>query len=162
MAEAGTIRKIDISGRQKRFDFESEEHNHIHCIRCQRVDNIQLDHGNHAPMQPVDNRGYTIGGSRIEFFGYCPDCQEEIQEKGDTEMGGDACRTTSLSDSQRKILVTMAGNGGTYSSKDLAAASGMEAKQVSCQLAALKKKGFISSPVRCKYEITPQGKKALQ
>lgn len=46
-------------------------------------------------------------------------------------------------------------------SKDLAAATGLEAKQVSCQLTALKKKGFIESPVRCKYSITPEGKSAV-
>jgi predicted transcriptional regulator len=37
----------------------------------------------------------------------------------------------------------------------------LDPKQISCQLTALKKKGFVTSPVRCKYEITKNGKLAL-
>jgi predicted transcriptional regulator len=37
----------------------------------------------------------------------------------------------------------------------------MESKQVSCQITALKKKGYVASPERCKYAITADGKKAL-
>jgi predicted transcriptional regulator len=45
--------------------------------------------------------------------------------------------------------------------KEIAAAVGMESKAVSCKLTALKNKGFVDSPVRCKYAITPNGKAAL-
>jgi predicted transcriptional regulator len=34
-------------------------------------------------------------------------------------------------------------------------------KQISCQITALKNKGYVSSPARCKYEITEQGQSVL-
>lgn len=69
--------------------------------------------------------------------------------------------TAKLNDSQQAILKAMSAMDSVCGSKDLAAATGLEAKQVSCQLTALKKKGFIESPVRCKYSITPEGKSAV-
>ena len=66
-----------------------------------------------------------------------------------------------LSDSQQAILKAMSGMDSAYDSKELATVTGLEAKQVSSQLTALKKKGLIESPVRCKYSITAEGKNAL-
>lgn len=60
-------------------------------------------------------------------------------------------------DQQRQVLEALANSAAPSGSKELAAATGLESKQVSSQLTALKKKGFIASPVRCKYEITDQG-----
>lgn len=76
-------------------------------------------------------------------------------------MGCNKCGTEKLSDPQRKVLAALAKSKEACGGKDIAAASGMEAKQVSCQIAALKKKGYVASPERCKYEITEDGKKAL-
>lgn len=66
-----------------------------------------------------------------------------------------------LSDTQKAVLESLASANEPCGSKDIAATTGMESKKVSCQLTALKKKGLIHSPVRCKYEITQEGKKAL-
>jgi len=73
------------------------------------------------------------------------------------------CKTcgTGLSDKQREVLEALAKCKDACGSKDIAAESGLETKQVSCQLTALKKKGYVVSPVRCKYEITEEGKKAI-
>ena len=73
------------------------------------------------------------------------------------------CRTSTphLSDMQRAVLAALDGSGDDCSSRDIAAASGLKAQQVSCQLTALRKKGLINSPARCRYEITADGKKAL-
>ncbi len=43
LSGAGVIAKLEISGRQKRFDYDTENHDHIYCVQCQRVDNISLD-----------------------------------------------------------------------------------------------------------------------
>lgn len=67
-----------------------------------------------------------------------------------------------LSDTQKQVLESLAKTDEPCGSKDIAATTGMEAKKVSCQLTALKKKGFISSPVRCKYAITTEGRDILQ
>ena len=73
-----------------------------------------------------------------------------------------ACSTTSLTEEQKKILEAMAGSDNPCGSKDIAAATGLETKAISCRITAMKKKGFVESPVRCKYTITDDGRAALE
>lgn len=60
-----------------------------------------------------------------------------------------------------KVLKALASGEGPFSSKEIAELAGLEAKQVSCQMSNLKKKGLVDSPVRCKYAITNAGKAEL-
>lgn len=160
LSEAGEIQKIEISGRQKRFDWDLRQHNHVYCVNCHRVDNISL-----APptrvLRPEDNRGYAITGCRIEFAGLCPECQNKNLEQGGNRMGCTKCKPSSLSDSQRRVLESLARCNTACGNKEIAAACGLDAKEVGSQITALKKKGYVDSPVRCKYAITVEGNKAI-
>lgn len=66
-----------------------------------------------------------------------------------------------LTDEQKQILEAMAKSEEPSGSKDIAAATGLETKAISCRITALKKKGLVESPVRCKYTITDDGRSAL-
>lgn len=165
LSETGLIKKLEISGRQKRFDWNSGHHNHVHCIRCHRVDDIFLPEMPVTAVEPIERQGYTILDCTIEFFGLCPKCQKQTQpyvKKGERAMACKTCASPALSDSQRKVLEALAGSLEACGSKELAAATGLEAKQVSCQITALKNKGLVDSPARCKYSITEQGKEMLR
>ncbi len=159
----GLIRKLEISGRQKRYDWELQEHDHIYCILCHRVENIDLKRDRSFEVQPEDAKGYSVEGCRVEFFGLCPKCRQtdKKQKKGETIMGCKTCGTGTLSDKQREVLDALSKCNEPCGSKDIAASTSLEPKQVSCQITALKKKGYVASPARCKYEITEEGKKAL-
>jgi len=166
LSEANMIRKLEISGRQKYFDSVLEGHDHIYCVQCQRIDN--LDVGTDQIDLPIEEtRGYTITGRRLEVTGLCPACQKKIettrniQSKGATEMAC-GCKKNELNENQREVLEAMNKCDGPCASKDIAAAVGKEAKEISCQITALKKKGFVDSPVRFKYAITNDGKTALK
>lgn len=67
----------------------------------------------------------------------------------------------SLTDEQKQILEAMAKADGPCGSKDIAAATGLEAKAISCRITAMKKKGLVESPVRCKYTVTEDGRAAI-
>jgi predicted transcriptional regulator len=56
----------------------------------------------------------------------------------------------------------LAKSGGPCGNKDIAAATGLDKKVVSTQITALKKKGLVDSPARCKYGITEEGQTALK
>ena len=73
LAANGLIRKLETSGRQKRFDGELHEHHHILCIRCHRVENMPTLDFALPNAEPEASRGYQITGCRIEFFGLCPE-----------------------------------------------------------------------------------------
>jgi Fe2+ or Zn2+ uptake regulation protein/predicted transcriptional regulator len=167
LSEAGMIKKLEISGRQKRFDWDLEQHDHIFCVQCRRVDNIEIERDDKLSLPDDQNKGYRISGCRVEFFGICPKCQvkneKKNKKKGVKKMAckSKSCKSGGLSDRQREVLEALAKCKEACGSKDIAAATSLEPKQISCQITALKKKGYVDSPARCKYEITQDGRKAL-
>lgn len=83
LSEAGIIGKLEISGRQKRFDFEPGNHDHIYCAICHRVDNLHLEHDGMSADPHLAESGYAITSYRVEFVGICPECQEKQNSKGE-------------------------------------------------------------------------------
>lgn len=193
LSEAGMIRKLEICGRQKRFDKEVKQHDHIFCVQCRRIDDITFDQSRLISLEEKHSQGYKISGCRVEFFGICPKCQaenekaqdlnkettEEINKKNKRASTRDSPKScakgkakkpskkksrrkkSKLNERQRKVLEVLAKSRNVCINKDIAAATSLDSKQISCQLTALKKKGFITSPIRCKYKITKAGKAAL-
>lgn len=81
LSEAGMIGKLEISGRQKRFDYDASEHDHIYCVVCHRVDNLDVAHEGWNPQELVGVSGYTITGFRLEIIGICPECLKKRNNK---------------------------------------------------------------------------------
>lgn len=75
---------------------------------------------------------------------------------------GCGCAIKGLSEEQKKVLRAMADRAGSCATKDIAAATGLDTKVVSCRITDLKKKGYVESPERCRYDITEQGRAAMQ
>ena len=71
------IRKLEISGRQKRFDSELEDHDHIYCVECHRIENLDISE-NQVELPVEETHGYTITGRRLEVTGVCPRCQKRL------------------------------------------------------------------------------------
>lgn len=74
---------------------------------------------------------------------------------------GCASKTKTAGGESQKVLEALAKCEGACGSKDIAEATGLDKKVVSNQITALKKQGFVDSPVRCKYGITAEGKASL-
>jgi Fur family ferric uptake transcriptional regulator len=81
LSEAGLIGKLEISGRQKRFDFDVSDHDHIYCVVCHRVDNLNIERKNVDSVQLGAAAGYSITGYRVEIIGICPECQKKNKSK---------------------------------------------------------------------------------
>lgn len=79
LSEADIIKKMEISGRQKRFDWDTREHNHVVCIACNRIDNIELESKLDVPSEG-DMKNYQVSGCRVEFYGLCPECQKKTEK----------------------------------------------------------------------------------
>ncbi len=77
LSEAGIIAKLEVSGRQKRFDSDISEHDHIFCLQCHRVDNFSLDREKLGFDSLEAVNGYTITGYRLEFVGLCQKCRKK-------------------------------------------------------------------------------------
>ncbi len=167
LSDIKMIRKLEISGRPKRFDSELEDHDHIYCVHCKRIDNLDISINKVDLDNVYGAKGYVVTGRHLEVTGVCPKCQKkQLKEIKKTQIREDVmgcgCKTNALSDEQKQVLEAMEKCEGPCASKDIAAATGLESKQVSCRITALKKKGYVDSPVRCKYAITDEGKVALK
>jgi len=81
LSEAGLIGKLEISGRQKRFDADVSDHDHIYCVVCHRVDNLNIDRETLKSEQLGAEAGYAVTGYRVEIIGICPSCQKNGEYK---------------------------------------------------------------------------------
>jgi len=162
LSGTGMIAKIEVGGRQKCFDSEVAGHDHVSCVQCHKVENVLLEGiKENCPSHGVMD-GYIIKGRRLEFFGLCPQCQKKNRVmKGDKTMGC-GCAKKMLSDEQKKVLKALADCDDPCVAKDIAAATGFDTKMVSSWITDFKKKGYVDSPVRCKYGITAAGRTAMK
>lgn len=78
LSEAGIIRKLEISGRQKRFDAIVGDHDHIYCVQCQQIENLDIDKSEMSIPTHESMKGYSITGCRLEVSGICPKCQKKL------------------------------------------------------------------------------------
>jgi predicted transcriptional regulator len=88
--------------------------------------------------------------------------QTEKQNKKGEGIMGCACSCQSLTDEQKKVLEAVEKYNGPCGSKDIAALTGLDTKNISNGIAQLKKQGYVDNPARCKYGITESGRKALK
>ncbi|HEB51171.1 MAG TPA: transcriptional repressor [Desulfobulbus sp.] len=77
MAENGMILKLEVGGTQKRFDATTEDHYHIRCSQCGRVDDIDIPVIDSLVESAAESTEYQILGHHVEFTGICPDCQKK-------------------------------------------------------------------------------------
>ena len=68
------IQKIESVGTLKRFDGTPENHYHIRCIKCDRLDDapVSLETDLEKKIRPLTS--FTIIGHRLEFIGICNRC----------------------------------------------------------------------------------------
>lgn len=81
LSEARIIGKLEISGRQKRFDYDPEDHDHIYCVVCHRVDNLNIERTGEETKKMNAVEGYTVTGYRLEIVGICENCQKKEKAK---------------------------------------------------------------------------------
>lgn len=80
LSELGVIQKIETSGRQKRFDGNPQEHYHIRCIHCGKVDDIDVDEEGTINIPEKSRHGFSVIGYKIEFTGICPACSSQKKD----------------------------------------------------------------------------------
>src|SRR5210317_60295 len=79
MAESGIILKLEVGGTQKRFDATIEDHYHIRCTNCGRVDDINIEVQENINKIAARSCNYKVLGHHIEFSGICKECSQKMQ-----------------------------------------------------------------------------------
>jgi len=84
LCSEGLAQKMDIPGTQRRFDGDTNNHYHVRCLVCGRVEDLDFD-----PIpnieQTIRNRSeYKVLSHRLEFIGLCPACLSSEGQDLDT------------------------------------------------------------------------------
>lgn len=75
LSASGTIQKLELAGKQKRFDGDVKRHYHIRCIKCDCIEDIP-----DAEMVEIDLKlsemieSMQLEGYRLELSGKCSKC----------------------------------------------------------------------------------------
>ncbi len=77
LADEGSVLKLDLAGTQRRFDGTVENHYHIRCCKCGKVDDIDVQPLAQIEKTAEKSCNYKILTHRLEFIGICPDCDEK-------------------------------------------------------------------------------------
>jgi Fur family ferric uptake transcriptional regulator len=76
--EQGLAKKIEVGGRQKRFDGDISDHYHVRCQKCGRVSDIEMDVLENLEGCISESCGFTVTGHRLEFTGLCSECTQRV------------------------------------------------------------------------------------
>lgn len=74
LCDAGLIRKRVIPNKADCYDHICSDHYHVHCLRCDRVFDVDMDHIAHLESAIKDKHGFVFTGHDIIFTGICPEC----------------------------------------------------------------------------------------
>lgn len=77
LAKNGEIRRLEVQGRERRFDGDTGNHNHIRCLGCGRVDDLEKSPMGSFSKTVCKKCNYEIVGCNLEFIGYCPNCRKQ-------------------------------------------------------------------------------------
>ncbi|MFH2037393.1 MAG: transcriptional repressor [Candidatus Zixiibacteriota bacterium] len=76
MAKRGIIQKLEVAGKETRFDGDTSQHFHTICVRCGAIDDVHglshLDIG----VDISEINGYDITSYHLNFYGICPECKK--------------------------------------------------------------------------------------
>lgn len=78
LKEAGQVLEIEFSGASNRYDGRRpHSHPHLVCIRCERIEDLNAVELN-EPLDAISAAtGYVIMRRRTDYYGVCPDCQDD-------------------------------------------------------------------------------------
>ena len=78
--ELGIIDMVrNVGGDSSRYDPNTENHHHLYCQHCHRIIDIENDFEG-VELSEEKSSGFKIVKKQITFFGYCSDCQKNINK----------------------------------------------------------------------------------
>lgn len=75
LKEAGLLRELTFGSSLSRYDANTENHPHIVCTNCGRIDDLPLPLPGKLEEQASKATGFLITDHRLEFYGLCPNCR---------------------------------------------------------------------------------------
>ncbi len=80
LAQNDMVRKLEFGGSQRRFDGTVDNHYHVRCRQCGRMEDLSVEPLIDLNDVAASQTRFHITGHRLEFMGLCPDCQAQAAE----------------------------------------------------------------------------------
>ena len=81
MTDLGVLDLVSsVSDNTLRYDLNTGHHNHLQCLSCRRIIDIDFDLQD-FDLPEKESMDFQIVKQQVTFFGYCPDCQNIKEEK---------------------------------------------------------------------------------
>ncbi|QWB99474.1 transcriptional repressor [Mycoplasmatota bacterium] len=80
LTENGIINKVDIEQeKQSLYEYNRDEHHHfLICKNCNKIETIYNCPLHDYEQEIMKDSGFYITGHKIEFYGYCKECQKSL------------------------------------------------------------------------------------
>lgn len=83
LSRLGMINKLELGGMQKRFDGKTQDHYHLRCLRCGRIEDVPMEPQAVLEESVEALTDYKVLGHRLEFIGLCLTCREQPEKEAD-------------------------------------------------------------------------------
>jgi Fe2+ or Zn2+ uptake regulation protein len=81
LVELGELLEVENSSEGgTRYDTNADQHHHLLCLRCHRLVDLSRDFDG-LDLTPAETAGYRILRHQVTFLGYCPQCQQQLNEE---------------------------------------------------------------------------------
>ncbi len=82
LKEAGQVLELEFSGAANRYDGRRPEpHPHVICLSCESIEDMGGIHSGDDVLNRVSTAtGYKVVRERTDYYGICPECQQEPSE----------------------------------------------------------------------------------
>ena len=74
MTDAGLVLQLDFGEGASRFDFRTDPHYHIFCLKCGKVEDVMIPFRGTVERAASKATGYKILSHTIQFKGICSSC----------------------------------------------------------------------------------------
>ena len=73
--DKGIIKRLEFGEGKFRYELNSEDHHHLICENCGRVEDIKDDVMQKWEKEILKTKGFSVKRHNLEFFGLCRNCQ---------------------------------------------------------------------------------------
>jgi Fur family transcriptional regulator, peroxide stress response regulator len=81
LQDVGVASEISLWHDRARFDANQSPHHHLVCLGCKKIEDLYDRTLDGLSPSARASHDYRITARRIEFHGYCGDCQRKLKNK---------------------------------------------------------------------------------
>lgn len=80
LTDVKILRRIAVDGRGAQYEIEQRDnHHHIVCRRCGRIDNVPCPVGTPPCLDPPLDHGFVVDEAEVIYRGLCAGCRHSEQ-----------------------------------------------------------------------------------